>query len=136
MSSYRHLLEPLAVGPVRLRNRMVMGAMHTRLETLDRPGERLAAFFATRAEGEVGLILTGGFSPNAEGRIEEGSPVLDESSDLSQHRLICAAVHAAGGVIALQILHAWPLRQAPARGRPLGPPGPDQPGPSKATEHR
>ncbi len=106
MSSYRHLLEPLAVGPVRLRNRMVMGAMHTRLETLDRPGERLAAFFATRAEGEVGLILTGGFSPNAEGRIEEGSPVLDESSDLSQHRLICAAVHAAGGVIALQILHA------------------------------
>lgn len=106
MSSYPHLLEPLAVGPVTLRNRMVMGAMHTRLETMDRPGERLGAFFATRAQGEIGLILTGGFSPNAEGRIEEGSPVLDDSSDLSQHQLICSAVHAAGGVIALQMLHA------------------------------
>ena len=106
MSSYPHLLEPLAVGPVTLRNRMVMGAMHTRLETMDRPGERLGAFFATRAQGEIGLILTGGFSPNAEGRIEEGSPVLDDSSDLSQHQLICSAVHAAGGMIALQMLHA------------------------------
>jgi 2,4-dienoyl-CoA reductase (NADPH2) len=106
MSSYPHLLEPLAVGPLTLRNRMVMGAMHTRLETMDRADERLAAFFGTRAQGEIGLILTGGFSPNAEGRIEEGSPVLDESTDLSQHRRICQAVHDAGGAIALQILHA------------------------------
>jgi 2,4-dienoyl-CoA reductase (NADPH2) len=76
---------------------MVMGAMHTRLETLDR---------STRARGDAGLILTGGFSPNAEGRMEEGSPVLDPTSDLDEHRVVCTAVHEAGGLIALQILHA------------------------------
>lgn len=106
MSTCPHLLSPLTVGPVTLRNRVVMGAMHTRLETLDRPAERLAAFFGARAEGEAALILTGGFSPNAEGRLEETSPVLDADSDLSEHRAVTDAVHAAGGLVVLQLLHA------------------------------
>ena len=83
-----------------------MGAMHTRLETLDRPTERLAAFYAARARGEAALILTGGFAPNAEGRLDEEAQVLDQSTDLAPHRAVTDAVHAEGGLIALQILHA------------------------------
>jgi 2,4-dienoyl-CoA reductase (NADPH2) len=100
------LMQPLTVGALTLRNRIVMGAMHTRLETLDRPGERLAAFFATRAAGEAALLLTGGFAPNSEGRLEGDSPVLQAGTPLEDHRAICRAVHAEGGRIALQILHA------------------------------
>jgi len=106
MTSYPHLLEPLDAGPVRMRNRIVMGAMHTRLETLDRPTERVAEFYAARARGEAALILTNGYSPNVEGRIEEDSEVFDDSTDLGPHRVITSAVHEAGGLIALQILHA------------------------------
>lgn len=106
MTQYTHLLEPFDFGFVRLRNRMVMGAMHTRLETLDRPVERLAEFFRARASGEAGLILTGGFAPNLEGRMQEGAPVLDSHEHLDLHRSITDAVHAEGGKIALQILHA------------------------------
>jgi 2,4-dienoyl-CoA reductase (NADPH2) len=104
--SHPHLMAPLTVGPLTLRNRIVMGAMHTRLETLDRPGERLAAFFGARAAGEAALLLTGGFSPNQEGRLESDSPVLADGTPLDDHRAVCAAVHTAGGRIALQILHA------------------------------
>jgi 2,4-dienoyl-CoA reductase (NADPH2) len=106
MTSYPRLLEPLTVGPATLRNRIVMGAMHTRLETLDRPTERVAEFYAARARGEAGLILTNGYSPNMEGRLEEDSEVFDDSTDLGPHRVITSAVHEAGGLIALQILHA------------------------------
>jgi 2,4-dienoyl-CoA reductase (NADPH2) len=104
--NYPHLLAPLDLGFVTLRNRMVMGAMHTRLETLDRPRERMVAFYRARAQGEIGLILTGGFSPNAEGLMEDGAPLLDPSAALDEHRAITEAVHAEGGRIALQILHA------------------------------
>jgi 2,4-dienoyl-CoA reductase (NADPH2) len=107
------LMQPLTVGGLTLRNRIVMGAMHTRLESLDRPGERLAAFFATRAAGEAALVLTGGFSPNSEGRLEADSPILQAGTPLGDHRTICHAVHAEGGLIALQILHAGRYAKIP-----------------------
>ena len=113
MTPYPHLLAPLDFGFVTLRNRIVMGAMHTRLETLDRPAERLAAFYAARARGETGLILTGGFAPNPEGRIEPGGPILDRAEQIDEHRAVCAAVHAAGGRIALQILHTGRYAKLP-----------------------
>jgi 2,4-dienoyl-CoA reductase (NADPH2) len=113
MTHHPLLMSPLTVAGLTLRNRIVMGAMHTRLETLDRPGERLAAFFAERAAGEAALLLTNGFSPNQEGRIEEDSPVLEAGSDLAEHRQVCAAVHAEGGRIALQILHAGRYARIP-----------------------
>src|SRR5574340_477974 len=83
MTHYPHLLSPLQIAGVTLPNRTVMGAMHTRLETLDRPLERLAAFYATRAEGEVGLILTGGYAPVPEGAMDEGGLVLDRPEQLA-----------------------------------------------------
>ncbi|BCG04158.1 NADPH-dependent 2,4-dienoyl-CoA reductase (plasmid) [Paraburkholderia sp. PGU19] len=106
METLDHVLTPLKVGATVLPNRMVMGAMHTRLETLDRPHERLAAFYATRAAGEIGLILSGGFSPNPEGVMEEGGPLFNSHSQLDEHRVVTRAVHEAGGKIILQILHA------------------------------
>ncbi|QYY34083.1 MULTISPECIES: NADPH-dependent 2,4-dienoyl-CoA reductase [Cupriavidus] len=106
MDQYPRLMAPLSVAGITLRNRIVMGAMHTRLETLDRPHERLAAFYGARARGEAGLILTGGYAPNPAGVFEPGAPLLCERSQLAEHRAITGAVHAAGGHIALQIVHA------------------------------
>ncbi|MFM0721318.1 NADPH-dependent 2,4-dienoyl-CoA reductase [Paraburkholderia strydomiana] len=106
MELYPHLMASLQVGAVTLRNRIVMGAMHTRLETLDRPHERVAAFYRTRAQGEVGLILTCGHSPNREGIFEPNAPLFCDHSQIKEHRSITEAVHAAGGLIALQLLHA------------------------------
>jgi 2,4-dienoyl-CoA reductase (NADPH2) len=113
MTAYPHLLAPLDLGFLQLRNRIVMGAMHTRLETLDRPVERLQAFYAARARGEVGLILTGGCAPNSEGLIEPGAPMLASALALDAHRAICDAVHREGGRIALQILHAGRYAKVP-----------------------
>ena len=70
MSPYPNLFKPLDLGYLRLPNRIVMGSMHTRLETLDQPVERLARFYAERARGGAALIITGGFSPNVEGLME------------------------------------------------------------------
>ncbi len=106
MTHFPNLLAPYDFGFMTLRNRMIMGAMHTRLETLDRPHERLTEFFRARARGEAALILTGGFAPNLEGRMEEDAPVLDRATDLALHRTITDAVHAEGGRVVLQILHA------------------------------
>ncbi|MDB5917880.1 MAG: fadH [Massilia sp.] len=102
----KHLLSPITVAGIALRNRMVMGAMHTRIETLDNPRERLAAFYARRAEGEIGLILTGGYSPTPEGVMDEGGLFLDSEDQLGEHKLITDAIKEAGGQIVLQILHA------------------------------
>lgn len=106
MHKYKRLLAPYSFDFLELRNRMVMGAMHTRIEVLDQPLQRLAAFFRERARGEIGLILTGGFAPNQAGRMEEDAPVLESREHLETHRVITKAVHAEGGRIALQILHA------------------------------
>lgn len=106
MSAYPHLLQPLTIAGVTLPNRMVMGAIHTRLETMDRPVERLAAFYAARAKGGIAFMLTGGYSPVPEGVMDEGGLVLNDRSQLSDHQHITHAVQQAGGHIVLQILHA------------------------------
>jgi len=106
VTAFPHLLAPLDLGFLTLRNRMVMGAMHTRIETLDRPRERLVAFYRVRAAGEIGLILTGGFAPSRDGLMEEGAPLLEDEAALEDHRAVTRAVHDEGGRIALQILHA------------------------------
>src|SRR5581483_5872903 len=102
MSHYPHLFRPLDLGFMTLPNRIVMGSMHTRLETLDRPLERIARFYVERARGGAGLIVTGGFSPNWEGLMEPGGPILNATAQIAEHRHVTDAVHAAGGRIALQ----------------------------------
>ena len=74
--SFTHLLEPLDLGFTTLKNRIIMGSMHTRMELLDRPFERLAAFYGERAKGGAGLIVTGGYSPNATGVAPAGVEAL------------------------------------------------------------
>jgi len=113
MTHYPNLLAPLRVGATTLPNRMVMGAMHTRLETLDRPQERLAAFYAARARGEISLILTGGYSPVPEGVMDEGGLYLNAPDQLADHELITSEVAKAGGRIVLQILHAGRYARVP-----------------------
>ncbi|WP_374250600.1 FAD-dependent oxidoreductase [Xanthobacter sp.] len=106
MSPYPKLMEPLHLRATTLRNRIVMGAMHTRLETLDRANERLAAFYGARARGEVGLVLTGGYAPNPDGIFEPGAPAFYDASRMDEHRAIVGAVHDGGAKIALQIVHS------------------------------
>ncbi|MBP0624715.1 FAD-dependent oxidoreductase [Cupriavidus consociatus] len=113
METLDKILTPLRIGSHVIPNRMVMGAMHTRLETLDRPHERLAAFYAARASGEIGLILSGGFSPNPEGVMEAGGPLFNSADQLDEHRAVTGAVHEAGGKIVLQILHAGRYAKVP-----------------------
>ncbi|HEY1182036.1 MAG TPA: NADPH-dependent 2,4-dienoyl-CoA reductase [Rhodocyclaceae bacterium] len=104
--SYPHLLQPLDLGFTTLRNRVLMGSMHTGLEDRAKNFPRLAAYFAERARGEVGLMVTGGFSPNIEGWLFPFASKLTSSGGARAHRQITDAVHAEGGKIALQILHA------------------------------
>lgn len=103
---YPHLLAPLDLGFTQLKNRVLMGSMHTGLEELEDGPERLAAFYAERAAAGVGLIVTGGISPNAQGVVYQGGSILAEQEHITHHRVVTRAVHAAGGKIALQILHA------------------------------
>jgi len=124
MSTFPHLFRPLDLGFLRLENRIVMGSMHTRLETLDRAGERIARFYVERARGGAGLIVTGGFSPNLEGLMEPGGPILNSSDQLPEHREVTRAVHAAGGRIALQILHAGRYAKVPEAVGPSSRPSP------------
>lgn len=104
-SLYPLLLSPIKVGAHTLPNRVIMGSLHTRLENEHDGVQRLAEFYAARARGGVGLIVTGGVSPNFDGRVEEGAWVLDSTEALEQHIPIVQAVHAAGAKIVLQILH-------------------------------
>jgi 2,4-dienoyl-CoA reductase (NADPH2) len=103
---FPHLFAPLTAGGVTLKNRIVMGSMHTRLETAPNGVARKATFYAERARGGVALVVTGGYAPNAEGRMEECAEVLDRPEHLADHRPIVDAVHREGALIALQILHA------------------------------
>lgn len=103
---YPKLLSPLTVRNLSLRNRMVMGAMHTRLESMDRPVERIQAFYRARAEGEIGLIITGGISPNLAGRMEDDAPAMTADADLDWHRAIVDAVRGTSTQVCMQILHA------------------------------
>jgi len=103
---YPHLLAPLDLGFTTLRNRVLMGSMHTGLEDRVSNFPRLAAYFAERARGGVGLMVTGGFAPNIEGWLLPFASRLASHSAARSHQAITGAVHGAGGKIALQILHA------------------------------
>ncbi len=102
---YPHLLEPLDLGFTTLANRVLMGSMHTGLEEVENGPERMAAFYAERARGGVGLIVTGGIAPNRAGCTMSSARMLNSAEGVAEHRLITEAVHAEGGKIAMQILH-------------------------------
>ncbi len=105
MSNYPHLLAPLDLGFTTLKNRVLMGSMHIGLEEAPNGYNRMAAFYAERAAGGVGLIVTGGISPNDAGLTFAGGAKLDSREEADKHKVITEAVHAAGGKIAMQILH-------------------------------
>ncbi len=117
--TYPHLLAPLDLGFTTLRNRVLMGSMHTGLEDGNKH-DRLAAYFAERARGEVGLIVTGGYAPNRAGWVKPFAGKLTTRSEAAKHSIVTNAVHTEGGKIAMQILHAGryayhPLPVAPSR---------------------
>ncbi len=105
MTDYPHLLAPLDLGFTTLRNRVLMGSMHTNLEERG-DWNRVAEFYAERARGEVALMVTGGMAPNAEGGVFPGAAGLYSPEDIANHRIVTDRVHEAGGKIAMQILHA------------------------------
>ncbi|CAB4701617.1 MAG: FAD-dependent oxidoreductase [Actinobacteria bacterium] len=104
--TYDHLLSPVTLGKLTLRNRVVMGSMHTGLEDFAWDVPKLAAYFAERARGEVGLIVTGGYSPNHRGQLKPFASEMSSRLQAMRHRQVTAAVHDEGGAIALQVLHA------------------------------
>jgi 2,4-dienoyl-CoA reductase (NADPH2) len=119
MKAYPHLLAPLDLGFTTLPNRVLMGSMHTGLEESANGFAKLAAFYAARARGGVALIVTGGIAPNLVGRLEPRASQLSFGWQVGKHRQVTDAVHAAGGRIAMQILHAGryayhPLSVAPS----------------------
>ena len=119
-AQYPHLLAPLDLGFVRLPNRVLMGSMHTGLEDSAANFPRLAEYFAERARGGVGLIVTGGIAPNVSGWAKPFAGKLSNSREVARHRLVTRAVHAEGGRVCMQILHAGryayhPLAVAPSR---------------------
>ncbi|MDQ5889251.1 MAG: 2,4-dienoyl-CoA reductase, partial [Pseudomonadota bacterium] len=105
MSQYPHLLAPLDLGFTTLRNRTLMGSMHTGLEEAPNGYHRMAEFYAERARGGVGLIVTGGIAPNSQGLTMAGGSKLSTPEEAAHHRVVTDAVHKEGGKIALQILH-------------------------------
>jgi len=119
-SPYPHLFSPLDLGFTTLRNRILMGSMHTGLEDRARDFPKLAAYFAERAAGGVGLIVTGGFAPNMMGWLAPFGGKLSWPWEARKHRQVTAAVHGHGAKICLQLLHAGryayhPLQVAPSR---------------------
>jgi 2,4-dienoyl-CoA reductase (NADPH2) len=126
-SIYPHLLKPLDLGFTTLPNRVLMGSMHTGLEDGRKHFPAMAAYFAERARGGVGLMVTGGVAPNIEGWAKPLAGTLATSSAARRHKLVTDAVHAEGGRIALQILHTGrygyhPFCVAPSRIRsPISP---------------
>ncbi len=118
-TKYPHLFAPLDLGFTTLKNRVLMGSMHTGLEDGNKHN-RLAAYFAERARGGVGLIITGGYAPNRAGWVKPFAGKLTTSGEAAKHQEVTRAVHAEGGKIALQILHAGryayhPFSVAPSR---------------------
>ncbi len=110
---YPHLMAPLDLGFTTLKNRVLMGSMHTGLEERPNGFERMAAYFAERARGGVGLMVTGGIGPNEEGSVYAGAAKLSTPEEAQKHKIVTAAVHAAGGKICMQILHAGRYAYSP-----------------------
>ena len=105
MTAYPRLLAPLDLGFTTLKNRVLMGSMHTNLEET-KDWNRVAEFYAARARGGVGLMVTGGMAPNREGGVFPGAAGLFSDADIANHRIVTDRVHDAGGKICMQILHA------------------------------
>ncbi|SIS54518.1 2,4-dienoyl-CoA reductase (NADPH2) [Roseivivax lentus] len=105
MTDYPHLLAPLDLGFTTLKNRVLMGSMHTNLEEVG-DWNRVAEFYAARAHGGAALMVTGGMAPNREGGVFPGAAGLFTDQDLANHRMVTDRVHEGGGKIAMQILHA------------------------------
>jgi len=130
MSHYPHLLQPLDLGFVTLPNRVIMGSMHTGLEEF--PPERQAAFFARRAAGGVGLIITGGIGVSELSVLGPGMCKMTTEDDARKHSVITKAVHDAGGLICMQTLHAGRQSYHPMNVSPSGKPSPIYPFPPQA----
>ncbi|WP_417565631.1 FAD-dependent oxidoreductase [Marinobacter sp.] len=113
VAKYPNLLEPLDLGFTKLRNRTLMGSMHTGLEEAKNGFERLAAFYSERARGGAGLIVTGGIAPNVEGGVFQHAAKMTTEEESDKHRIITDAVHAADGKICMQILHAGRYAYSP-----------------------
>jgi 2,4-dienoyl-CoA reductase (NADPH2) len=105
MADYPHLLAPLDLGFTTLKNRVLMGSMHTGLEET-KDWNRVAEFYAARARGDVALMVTGGIGPNLEGSVLPGAAMMVSQKDIDNHSVVTQRVHDAGGKIAMQILHA------------------------------
>ncbi len=112
MTQYPNLLSPLDLGFTTLKNRVLMGSMHTGLEET-KDWNRVAEFYAERARGDVGLMVTGGMAPNAEGGVFPGAAGLFSDADIANHKVVTDRVHDAGGKIAMQILHAGRYAYSP-----------------------
>ncbi len=112
MTTYPHMLAPLDLGFTTLKNRVLMGSMHTGLEET-RDWNRVAEFYAARARGGVALMVTGGMAPNKEGGVFPGAAGLYTPDDIANHRVVTERVHDAGGKIAMQILHAGRYAYSP-----------------------
>lgn len=112
-STYPHLLAPLDLGFTTLKNRVLMGSMHTGLEEVANGHERMAAYFGERAKGGVGLIVTGGIGPNTEGGTHPNTKMLVTEDDIAGHRQITDSVHEHGGKICMQILHTGRYAYSP-----------------------
>ncbi|OCH17586.1 NADPH-dependent 2,4-dienoyl-CoA reductase [Aliivibrio logei] len=104
--TYPHLFQPLDLGFTQLKNRVLMGSMHTGLEESNDGFKKLSSFYAARAKGGVGLIVTGGFAPNFRGRLTPFSAQFSSARAAEKHKALTSAVHDNGGKIALQLLHA------------------------------
>jgi 2,4-dienoyl-CoA reductase (NADPH2) len=120
MTAFPHMLAPLDLGFTSLRNRVVMGSMHTGLEDRFWNYGKLAAYFAERSKGGVGLMITGGIAPNRQGWLLPGAGTMNHMGDVLNHRRVTSAVHAHGGKILMQILHAGrygyhPFQVAPSK---------------------
>ncbi|MEM6378138.1 MAG: 2,4-dienoyl-CoA reductase FMN-binding domain-containing protein, partial [Bacteroidota bacterium] len=105
-TKYPHLLKPLDLGFTTLKNRVLMGSMHTGLEEAKGGFEKMAAYFAERAKGQVGLIVTGGIAPNREGWVGPFAAKMSTKAEAKKHQVITEAVHKEGGKICMQILHS------------------------------
>ena len=112
-STYPHMLAPLDLGFTTLKNRVLMGSMHTGLEEVADGHERMAAYFGERAKGGVGLIVTGGIGPNSEGGTHPNTKKLVTDEDIAGHKQITDAVHEHDGKICMQILHTGRYAYSP-----------------------
>ena len=131
-SAYPLLLSPLDLGFTTLKNRGLMGSMHVGLEEAPNGFERMAAFYAERAKGGVGLIVTGGIAPNEQGRPMPGGAAMTTQAEADKHRVVTEAVHAAGGKICMQILHFGRYAYHPELVAPSSLKAPISPFPPKA----